>query len=206
MCWNPEISLSTFVFAVAGIIIGYVNHQHNMAWNIFYMSFASMQLIEYFIWKNLGKKDVNTVLSVIAFLLILSQPIAAGLLIENKTYQMWYYALYVLWTLSYIMLSRPIVFKTEKATNGHLSWLWLSPGHGALIVTWVAFLVAAIWMSSSSTLTKALITVGFLAITYISWWFYHKQEHTWGSMYCSFANIVFVLVIAKSFWSQYCRA
>jgi hypothetical protein len=205
MCWNPDVSLSTFVFATAAIVIGYITRQHDLKWSVFYLSFALMQLLEFFLWKNLTKPMVNKVFSLLGLLLIMLQPVAAGLLIADNKYKPIYYALYALWLVIYFMTSLPITLKTQKAPNGHLSWLWLKPSHGILIVIWLLFIIAAVWLSSISTLAKAILTLTLAAFTYVSWWYYHNQQSTWGSVYCSFINLVFIVVIAKSFWSQYCR-
>ena len=206
MCWNPEISLSTFVFGIAAIIIGYINKEHDIKWALFYTTIVSMQLIEFFIWKNLGSKHINKILSIIAFVLIMIQPIAAGMLIENKSYMMIYYILYVLWLVVYITSSSPIKWITQKAKNGHLSWLWLNPAHDLLILTWTVFIICALLLSKGSLLSRIICVTALALFTLVSWWYYKTQEFTWGSVYCSFINMIFLFIIGKSFWIHYCRA
>jgi len=92
MCWNAEISLNTFLFSSAILILiiynnTYTQYKVNFFNNIyaylFLLSFIFMQLVEFFLWKNINNKKINHVLSVLGALLLLLQPAFSLMLISN---------------------------------------------------------------------------------------------------------------------------
>lgn len=204
MCWNPQISLSTFIFGCAVIAIGYINGVNDIWWSFMGLSFVTMQLVEYFIWIYLHDAKVNRVLSMIGLTIILIQPIVAGLLITSREKRLLYMALYAVFVIAYMISSAPFLFKTVRAKNGHLGWLWLRPGHWIFAVIWLVFVCSAFWLSAASVVMKWVIILATCSLMAVSWWFYKYQEHSWGSVFCSFANLVFVFILAKSFWRHYC--
>ncbi len=201
MCWNAEVSLSTFIFAVSSMTIGYLNNTETGKWLTLYITIACMQLLEYFIWKNLKYKKLNKLLSICGLVIILLQPLAAGLLIVNKNYQKVFYILYILWMIIFLADNHPFTFTTTVSKNGHLSWNWLKI-HDLYTLTWTMFVIIAIALSEVKHYQKSLIIVFIIALTYISWYIY-KKDGTWGSIYCSFMNVIFFVVIIKSFWKHY---
>jgi hypothetical protein len=201
MCWNAEISLSTFIFGIAAIAISYINGISDWKWSIFYLSIISMQLLEYFIWT---RKDWNRILSILGFCIIILQPIAAGLLIANSTYQKIYYILYLLFIcicIFRIFQLYPIHFSTTVGHNGHLKWKWLDISIVTVII-WTLFLLAAIYLSNSKSLFRELLVLFIIALVSISL-YYYKKHGTWGSVYCSFVNIQFIFILAHAFYIQY---
>lgn len=203
MCWNPQISLSTFILACAGIVIGQINGLHDTKWSVFYLSIASMQLVEYFIWTHgLHKKAVNKALSAAGLLAVFLQPLAAGLFISNPSQQKLYYVAYLLWAGIYASIV-PTVLKTTIAPNAHLAWKWLNPPV-TFILTWTAFLIAAMYLSSMTRVEFVSISLFVILLTSISYHYYKSYEGAWGSVYCSFVNFIFVVILFKAFFKQYC--
>lgn len=74
MCWNQEVSLNTFLFSAFGSLLAYFNGVIGLFHLLFFFSFISIQLVEYFTWKYLNNRKLNTILSKIALALILIQP------------------------------------------------------------------------------------------------------------------------------------
>ncbi len=215
MCWNPTISLNTFIFALSAIVIGQIAKTHTLDWSLFYMSIASMQLLEYFMWtyasvhnNGVDATDLNSALSVVGLLIIFLQPVAAGFLIKHRQRRAAYFAMYAVWVAAYLALSMPSTsFTTTVAPNGHLQWNWLAPGSAWLIATWVAFIVTAICLSDHghSTLFLAAIVafnIAFVAGSYVM----HRKSNAWGSVYCSFINVMFVVVLVRAFAQDYCSS
>lgn len=75
MCWNKDVSLNTFLFSSFILILIIYNNKftkykiHELNNNFIYFflfSFILIQLIEYFIWKNLNNSFYNWFFSVIA--------------------------------------------------------------------------------------------------------------------------------------------
>ncbi len=65
MCWNQHVSLNTFLFSSFILILIIYNNKYtqykikelNNVWiYVFFFSFISMQLIEFFIWRNINNK------------------------------------------------------------------------------------------------------------------------------------------------------
>lgn len=206
MCWNKEISLSTFVLASASIIIGLITKQHDMRYVIFYLTIASMQLLEFFIWKyGLRNPPLNVLFSMIGLAIIFIQPLAAGLMINDNKKKVFYYMAYSIWMLLYIAITYGnIVFKTSVASNGHLRWHWLEPPTDWLIVAWTLFVCAAVWMWDISKFDATLVIMFIIALTGWSYYSYRHFGGAWGSVYCSFINVMFIIILVKAMFSQYC--
>jgi hypothetical protein len=186
------------------IIIGHINNFQTIFKSLFWLIVASMQLLEYFIWKNLDNKKVNNILSQIGLLIIILQPVVAGLMITNKKYTMIYYTLLALWILVFLLTSSPFDFRTTRASNGHLSWHWLDTTL-FLGITWVSFIVIAIWLDESAIYFLKISSIIYvLALMAISYYYYKNYEGTWGSVYCSFINVFFVVVLIVIFTKHYC--
>ena len=161
---------------------------------LFYLSFVSMQLVEYFAWGNLNDKKMNRFLSQIGLFLIVIQPILFTLshyVIENqiKTVLIASYFMFILFCVLYF----PIDFSMNKAKNGHLAWNWLN--YPTIInFIWLFFVLGVILYQKRYFVFSAhLILV--LAIYYT----YYKTN-TWGSLWCWIANLVAVYLIFKVFF------
>ena len=82
MCWNSEVSLNTFLFSFSVLILIYINrngkykleHFHSKYVYLYFFSIIIMKLLEFFLWKNIDKKKMNRLLSIIGLIIILSQP------------------------------------------------------------------------------------------------------------------------------------
>jgi hypothetical protein len=86
------------------------------------MSFISMQLLEFFAWRNLGNKETISFLSKIGLGLILFQPLLVHLgRIKNTIIPL----AYIVGVLMFFT-SHTTTFSMHKAANGHLAWTWLS--------------------------------------------------------------------------------
>ena len=68
MCWNQYVSINTFIFSIFVLILIAFNNKYSpykvkefdsIFVYIFFISFISMQLIEFFIWRNLEDKKLN---------------------------------------------------------------------------------------------------------------------------------------------------
>lgn len=70
---------------------------------IFFASFVSMQLIEYFLWRYIDDKRINSIFTVLSFVLITLQPIAAILLLHENKSRMW-----LLLTVYLVVMSVPV--------------------------------------------------------------------------------------------------
>jgi hypothetical protein len=162
---------------------------------MFFISFISIQLVEYFTWKNLNNKKINTLLSKIGLLLVIIQPILS--------LQVWYstkdrsiilllqglYIIIMLLTVYYY----PIDFSMYKESNGHLAWNWLKfPPF--IYVLWVGFFIGFSLYKKEYYLF--LINIFMVAVIYYTYY----KTNTWGSMWCWISNIASVILLISVFF------
>jgi len=193
MCWNQKISLNTFLFSLFGISFAYFNKVINIFYYLFFLSFISMQLLEYFAWGNLNDKKINRLLSKVGLFLIFIQPILFTLShynIETKI-KTTIIALYTMFSL-FCVLYFPIDFSMHKATNGHLAWNWLS----------FPTIIIFIWVSCCFGLIlyqKQYIKFSVYLIIFLSIYYTYYKTNTWGSLWCWLANLLSIFWIIKAF-------
>ncbi len=88
-----------------------------------------MQLVEYFLWKNIKDKKKNEFYSKMGFLVILLEPLSAINMIENNILlknNLIYSYLFI--TFIYLLFNyKNINFKTSINKKGFLQWNWLEP-------------------------------------------------------------------------------
>ena len=186
MCWNAEISLNTFIFGCISAIIVYLLGVVNINIIIILLSFTSMQLLEYFIWKNMDDKKINDFLSKIGLLIIITQIIL--LCIFNKNYIIFLYFYLIFLTLFVIFELNKIKFETVIGENGHLRWKWLE-----FNIIWI-IVGLSFYLITCSNIISFLFIFGTLLIS-----IYHYYEYkTWGSMWCYISNIGWIYFIYYS--------
>jgi hypothetical protein len=192
MCWNPEVSLSTYLFSATPLfILTFLYNDIPLLIFLAMHSWISMQLIEFFLWKNLHNPQMNYFFSVVGFIAIMAQPFFFILSMTEFKYRNHVLFLY-LFSVAMYCISNKIIFETTVAKNGHLLWKWIDvPIHNALL--WLAFLCFRpfyLYVIDPSKnkhelfcLVAILIGAGVSYATFI-------QSKTWGSMWCWLANII----------------
>jgi hypothetical protein len=198
MCWSDTVSLNTFLVSIGATLLAYHNRKEmnigvdNPRQLLFMWSFVFMQLVEYFLWRNnpakaVGKqRKIVRILSVVAFMLAFSQPLASINRLEYGSTERFYaFATYgVMIALFFILVYPTVNFDTTVASNGHLKWHWLQP-------TGIQWIVMILWLGLffypylflNRPLGGLLATVTLIASLY----FFHESG-TWGSMWCWTAN------------------
>lgn len=185
MCWNEHVSLNTFLFSsfVLGLVLYNnlytpykIKEIHSLAAYLFLLSILSMQLVEYFLWRNLDN-DYNLVWSGIGLSLLLLQPILSLSLITSVELREWLAVIYVFWVL---LLGKLSVEKTVVGKHGHLEWGFFK-GYNLFVVGWLFFLFmgplyAGLWVE----ICLAVI-LGIIAMF---------MNGTRGSIWCWFVNIL----------------
>ena len=144
MCWSASVSLNTFIFSIFSVCFAYFNNIIGLTNSLLFGLYASIQLLEYFVWSNTFS---NKLISKIALCVILVQPFLAILCITNKSklhYIPILLGLYSIFVISIFAFFKPwntIDFRMipSKQTK-HLSWLWLDfPWYVTII--WLIFLI-----------------------------------------------------------------
>ena len=206
MCWNATVSLNTFLFSFFAVNFAYFNNVINIYECLFFYSFISMQLIEYFTWKNLNAKNlnnknlnnkkINRLLSQLGFFLIFLQPLFFILIPNNVKFNV-KATLITLYLAFFFLFFIPIKndFSMTKAPNGHLAWNWLKYPP-PIVLLWITFLLV-ILLYAKKYILFAIYAIIFLAIYYT----YYKTN-TWGSLWCWIANGLAVLLIMRTFFKS----
>ena len=192
MCWNAEVSLNTFIFAIIGMIIVVGLNKISYTTILFALSISLMQLLEYYTWNNINDKDIIFKLSIIGFLIILFQILILnyGLLQgDEKIIALIIIIIYSLFIFIYNYQNDK--FKMEKGENGHLIWHYVDIPLPLLIIVFFFYIYPSIKYSYMSIFIMIIPLL-------ISLYYYYNYK-TWGTMWCYFSNIYWLVLIILSF-------
>lgn len=191
MCWNANVSLNTFLFSgfVLSLIIynnsytQYKIQELNKKWvYLFIASFVFIQLIEFFIWKNINNKFYNNVFSICATLLLMVQPIISIMMMTNVQ-------LRNLLLISYLIPAIPYsIYKFSSkhihsvvSDSGHLKWEFFNPSP----IVWIFWLFFFLFSIVYEKLWVGLI---FAVVTLIISVLNYAKDGNIGSMWCWSVN------------------
>jgi len=195
MCWNENVSLNTFLFSsfVLALIIynnsftKYKIQELNNKWVYFFIaSFVFMQLIEFFIWRNINNKFYNNIFSILATLLLIIQPILSIMIVTDIK-------LRNLLLISYLLLAVPYsIYKfsnthihSEISELGHLSWNFFDTAPivsiGWLFVLLFSFVYEKKWIGLVFGLSALIIA-----------FFNYTKDQTMWSMWCWSVNSIMI--------------
>ena len=190
MCWNAEVSLNTFLFSgfILCLIIynnAYTRYKipelNNVWMYIFLGSIMLMQLIEFFIWRNL-KTSYNKVFSILAVLLLLFQPIASMMLISDVNIRNTIIAIYTVLAAPYSIYK----FSTENVhsvvSDGHLQWKFFNTP----IFLWLFFFLFGF------VYEKYWVLIGLAVFLLLIVYYNHVKHNTAGSMWCWAVNSIMI--------------
>ena len=190
MCWNAEVSLNTFLFSgfILCLIIynnAYTQYKipelNNVWMYIFLGSIMLIQLIEFFIWRNL-KTSYNKVFSILAVLLLLFQPIASMMLISDIKIRNTIIAIYTVLAAPYSIYK----FSTENVhsvvSDGHLQWKFFN----IHIVFWLFFFLFGF------VYEKYWVLIGLAVFLLLIVYYNHVKHNTAGSMWCWAVNSIMI--------------
>ena len=205
MCWNKDISLNTFVFSSFVLLLIMYNNKYtqykiqelNNIWvYVFFISFILMQLIEYFIWKNINDPLYNKIFTTLATLLLLVQPIASTMLITNKIMRIYILTLYLVLSIPFVTYR----FMTKKNYSsisplGHLVWNILLDKKSNLdtfiMMIWFIFFLFPLFYQGY---TYGFL-FGFLTLLFIM--YNYSKDGTVGSMWCWIVNSIMIYFAAN---------
>ena len=199
MCWNADISLNTFLFGFISLVFIFITNTFTRYKTptfdqplvyLFFGVLISMQLFEFFVWRNLKNNKLNMILSKVKSILVVAQPLILMLMVQNKTVRYSIIGLYVLYTAAYRFYKlnfSPFNFRTS-VSNGHLKWEWIDL-KGKERINYLIYLV--FYLTSLLLLVNktALKIFGIFSLLF-SIFFYYK-DGTFGSMWCWIINLLF---------------
>ena len=191
MCWNAAVSLNTFLFSSFVLILIYYNNTYtqykikdfNSIWvYLFFASFILMQLIEFFIWRNLQDKFYNNMFSILAILLIVIQPIASLMLLRDHAIRNVLLSIYLLLAVPfsiYNLVTKQIY--SEKSKAGDLQWNFFRIDS----LIWISWLFFFLFSFVYNKIWPGLIfgLISLLAASYN-----YAKDRTEGSIWCWAVN------------------
>jgi len=192
MCFNAEVSISTYILGLIGSFILYKKGYPKEA--ILYFFVIQMQLIEYFLWKNQTCNSFNKFITKIGIILNHLQPIILYLLIkyfndgQSFILPKWldlFMVIFVIMTIyytKYVMNDDCSLITVES--NPHIEWLWNNKNYGGIY--YLLFILIVVLLTyyglSNGKLHSAIILIGYV----ISYLIYNKKKSV-GSIWCFYA-------------------
>jgi len=205
MCWNADISINTFVFACFALLfILFTNtftkyklkEFENPLVYVYFFLIAIMQLLEFFIWRNLKNKSVNTLVSKIASFVVILQPLTIMLMIPNlniRYYLLSIYVVFMIFYLSYKTLYNPIQFYSHVAKNNHLTWEWVNLKGYEYIFYFGYVLLYLLALLFINNFVVSFFVILMLVVSFI----FNFKYNTFGSMWCWLTNLILLYFLVK---------
>ena len=188
MCWNPEVSLRTFLIAAVASTAALQQGILTAKDVTFFMTFASMQLVEFFLWIYLNNRDLNTLFSAIGLFLIILEPYFAIKFLPSEFEKNQMTKLYLFCVMLYLLWQTSVGWdlKTTIGENGHLKWDWL-PSSWIVWCLFAFFLIYPIW--AAGNYIGAIMTLSVLLYSIYN---YHNYG-TAGTMWCWVSAMIVAL-------------
>jgi len=184
MCWSAEGSLKTYAFAMILAAIHKYNRTLNPIILLYMIVFAQMQLVEYFLWKNLAIPSSNQLWSAVGVCLIVMQPLVTAMLLpDDMRNKAW---LITLTGTALYLLTTKVDLSTEVGANGHLKWNWIPSFKSPWIIAWLVMLLTPLWITGYRG--SAL----FGLVTYFISAYFNEKYGTAGSYWCWIAITAFL--------------
>lgn len=204
MCWNAEVSIQTYTFAIICLFLGY-SYGFPIRKLIFMLIFSNIQLIEYFLWKNINNKKNNEFYSKLGFLNISLEPIGACLLIDNPYIRYGSIFLYtILFLIYYIFMvnnGKKIDFSTSIGKKSFLKWNSLKFTNNFedifYSLIWFLFFFGGILLSNDIFII--LVTFSTFIFTIIN----IMNHQGFASYWCSISNILWLYVLGWIIYKNY---
>jgi hypothetical protein len=144
-----------------------------------------MQLIEFFIWRNLNNK-YNGFFTSLAQLLIIFQPIASLMMLHNVILRNVLLKIYLLIAIPYLLYGfYNNRIHSTKSKNGHLRWKMFYSSSIVHIGWLFFFLFSFVYEKKWVGLLFGLV---MLLVTFIN----YKNDNTMWSMWCWIVNSVMI--------------
>jgi hypothetical protein len=186
MCWSAAGSLQTYTLAMTLAAIHHYKGTMEPVMLLLLIVFAQMQLVEYFLWKNLS---ANQLWSGVGMSLLILQPLVTAMLLpDDMRNKAWLITL--TGTVLYLLTTK-VDLSTEVGANGHLKWNWIPSLSSLWAIAWLFMLLAPLWITGHRI--AFMFTLGtFLISTY-----FNDKYGTAGSYWCWIAVSVFLLAFVR---------
>ena len=199
MCWNAEVSLNTFAFStfVLGMIIynnAYTQYKipelNNIYVYLLFFSVISIQLVEFFIWRNIDNKYYNHLFSLVACGLLLLQPFFSIMTTSNINIRNIVLVGYIFLAVPYFLYQSSTKYVHSIVTkSGHLKWEMVDIDKNSYlrILNWSIwlffFLFSFLYNLHIIGFLFLVIILGIVSYNYF-------QDNSIGSMWCWLVNSI----------------
>jgi len=195
MCWSAEVSIKTFLFGIivlSAIIYNNTYTQYkireldNIGVYLFLASFIFMQLIEFFLWRNLQRGFYNHLFSLMAVGLLFIQPLCSLAILSDTPVRQTMMVIYGIFAVPYVIYKLLIQdIYTVKSKLGHLKWKLLNL-ETVPFLFWLFFLVFSLMYQ------KRWYSVLFALSLLVICTFNYMNDQTVGSMWCWILNSIMI--------------
>ena len=211
MCWNADVSLNTFLFSCLALGFVYYTNTYtkyktplfdNPIAYVAFMSFVGMQLVEYFLWRNLKNREWNRLFSTIGIILLHLQPVFFTLLVPSirirNALLYTYGVVFIIHIYMYFVSSAKLPYTT--VIDGHLSWRF---PHFVLFkkifYEYLMYLSSSVWLFIllySVYITEFPLFLFVSVILLYSLYRYYNTG-TWGSIWCWLINAYMLWLVFR---------
>jgi len=201
MCFDAKTSLNSFLISLSGCLLLFLRGtKTDITVGFCFLFISTIQLWEYYIWKNLHNKKENIKWTKITLINIWLQPLAVILAISkvrnilNKQVTMFLiiaYSLLALFMIKKICTEKNYITETKESENGHLIWTRDGQYHETVDNQFVYY-VAAMIISLFYKESRWIGTLGFatLAMGMLKTRLGKKNDSSWLSMWCYIGNMI----------------
>jgi len=152
---------------------------------LFFISVVSMQLVEFFIWRNVSNPMWNSLLSKIVFILLFIQPIFSLMILSNEKLRNILLIIYLSLAIpfsTYKLITNK--FKTLISPCGHLNWNLEHNYYILLLAIWTFFFLFSLFYEGK------FLYVLFGLVTLILILYKYNKDKTTNSMWCWVINSI----------------
>ena len=194
MCWSAEVSLNTFIFALISFCIVISFNRFPMINAFIVLSISLMQLYEYFVWKNIHNKKTIHYLSFFGPFVILLQVLLLNYaFLKGNERNIAILLILIIATICMIYNYKNNKFDMEVGENKHLIWYWADLP--AILLLFICFF----YLYPLTTKENIIPFIYGLITLLISFYYYYKYK-TWGTMWCYFSNLIWIVLIIKTLY------
>jgi hypothetical protein len=211
MCFNASTSLLTFIIGITGsfLLINFGNPiyvKENNVFGIFFIFIALIQLMDFFLWKDLNNKyGINHLFTLLGPLINTGQPVILYLIkyfYFKPKISLGYNinTFYALFNLLYLIYLFNVYFNfitngnlITSTKNGHLYWPWIEFSNPIFYVILLA-LNMFYFTNFTYSLAVFFITYFCLLLSYI--YFYNNL----GELWCFFGAFIPIILIIISYF------
>jgi hypothetical protein len=150
-----------------------------------------VQLMEFFIWKNINIPFYNRIFTTLNSIILLCQPIASIMLLTNsqlRNYFLFAYCILAIPFISYRLLTKKIV--SIVSDLGHLRWNMLY--NNEIKLNYICYIFWAFFLLFPLLYSGYFFAYLFSLLTLLIVIYKYHKDHSIGSMWCWVSNSMMI--------------